>query len=182
MKRLIDYLIDLIHYLIMCALVFAIFLAMTTSHAHAFWDTPTPSDKAANAAQEKMLREAHSAIGLPAIRNFREKRLLKMIYELRDQDGLRTYTHIVAQQTAKPFLLCNSIGYPISDATGFTGPDKVVRDNGTAFGTVTQAEPNGLFTPDTSDGYWVMCLDPKAGKATPTFVTGQVIVTTFPLQ
>lgn len=157
-------------------------LALTAfAPAHAFWGTPS-SDRAANAQQEQMLREAHSSIGLPAIRNFREKRLLKMIYELRDQDGLRTYTHIVAQQTAKPVLLCNSIGYPISDATGFTGPDKVVRDNGTAFGTVTQAEPNGLFTPDASDGYWVMCLDPKAGKATPTFVTGQVIVTTFPLQ
>ena len=159
-------------------LALAIFAAST---AHAGWfDAPASSSKEANAQQERALLEAHRAIGLPAVRNFREKRLLKMLYELRDQDGLRTYTYLVAQQTGKVVKLCDSMGYPLSDATGYTSPDKVVRDNGTAFGTVTQAEPNALFTPDSSNGYWVMCLG--SDKATPAFVTGDLVVTSYPLQ
>ena len=154
-------------------------LALSLSAYAQWWGEPS-STTAANNQQEKLLKEAHNAIGMPALRNFREKRLLKMLYELRDQDGLRTYTYLVAQQTGKVVKLCDSMGYPLSDATGYTSPDKVVRDNGTAFGTVTQAEPNALFTPDSSNGYWVMCLG--SDKATPAFVTGDLVVTSYPLQ
>jgi hypothetical protein len=143
-------------------------------------DAAPASDKAANAQQEQTLKEAHSAVGMPALRNFREKRLLKMLYELRDQDGLRTYTYLIAQQSGKVVKLCDSMGYPLSDATGYTSPDKVVRDSNQTFGTVTQAEPNALFTPDSSNGYWVMCL--SADKATPAFVTGDLVVTSYPMQ
>ena len=157
----------------------ALALAAASLSANAFWGADPASDKAANTQQERVLLEAHRAVGLPALRNFREKRLLKMLYELRDQDGLRTYTYLVAQQTGKVVKLCDSMGYPLSDATGYTSPDKVVRDGTNVFGTVTQAEPNALFTPDSSNGYWVMCLG--SDKATPAFVTGDLVVTSYPL-
>lgn len=153
---------------------------LAATAASAGWLDPDPSSRDANKQQERALLEAHRAVGMPALRNFREKRLLKMLYELRDQDGLRTYTYLVAQQTGKVVKLCDSMGYPLSDATGYTSPDLVVRDNGTAFGSVTQAEPNALFTPDSSNGYWVMCLG--SDKATPAFVTGDLVVTSYPLQ
>lgn len=158
----------------------ALALLAATTAASAQWWGEASSTTAASDQQERMLKEAHKSIGLPAVRNFREKRLLKMLYELRDQDGLRTFTYLVAQQTGKVVKLCDSMGYPLSDATGFTSPDRVVRDNGTAFGTITQAEPNALFTPDSSNGYWVMCLG--SDKATPAFVTGDLVVTSYPLQ
>jgi len=140
-----------------------------------------PSDQVQAERQEKVLMEGVNQIGLPAIRNFREKRQLKMILELRDQEGFMTHTYIVAQATGKPAYLCPSLGYPINDATGFTSPDKVVRDNGQSFGTVIQAEPNGLFTPDNSNAYWVMCLDSAQGKAVPVFVSGDIAVLPFKL-
>jgi hypothetical protein len=143
--------------------------------------TPPSSDKRMAVAQEATLAQAVSAVGMPSITNFREKRLLKMIYELRDQDGLRTYTYIVAQNTGARNFLCDSIGYPINDATGYTSPDKIVKSDAYGFGTVIQAEPNALFTPDTSNAYWVMCLDTKAGKPTPTFVAGYPLVSTYAL-
>lgn len=135
------------------------------------------------AAQERILSEGTAQTGMPAIKNFRERKTLKMIYELRDQEGLSTYTYIVPEQTGKPVFLCDSVGYAISDATGYTNPDKVMRDspaNG-VFGTMTQAEPNGLFTPDVSDANWVLCLDPKTSKPLPVFVSSRIIVSAFRL-
>jgi hypothetical protein len=132
--------------------------------------------------QERILQEGTAQTGMPAIKNFRERRTLKMIYELRDQEGLSTFTYIVAEQTGKPMFLCDSVGYAISDATGYTNPDKVMRDGQQVFATMTQAEPNGLFTPDVSDANWVLCLDPKTSKPLPVFVSSKIIVSAFRLQ
>lgn len=145
-------------------------------------DMPPPDSNQIQAAQqERILQEGTSALGMPAIKNFREKRTLKMIYELRDQEGLSTYTYVVAEQTGKPVFLCDSVGYAISDATGYTNPDKLMRDNGQSFGTMTQAEPNGLFTPDVSDANWVLCIDPQDKKPLPVFVSSQIIVSAYKL-
>lgn len=140
------------------------------------------SDQRMAAEQERALQDGVSSVGMPAIKNWREKRLLKMIYELRDQDGLRTYTYVVAQQNGARVFLCDSIGFPINDATGFSSPEKVWMSGGGSHAfPMIQAEPNGLFTPDTSNSYWVMCLDTKAGKPAPVFVTGYPLVSTFKL-
>lgn len=136
------------------------------------------------AQQERILREGTAELGMPAIKNFRERRTLKMIYELRDQEGLSTYTYVVPEQTGKPVFLCDSVGYAISDATGYTNPDHLVSDNrngGSGLITMTQAEPNGLFTPDVSDANWILCIDPKTNKPLPVFISARVIVSAFRL-
>lgn len=138
------------------------------------------SDSIQRDQQERILAEGTAQLGMPAIKNFREKRLLKMIYELRDQDGLVTYSYIINKMTGKPVFLCNSIGYAINDATGYTSPDKLITNNGTAFGVMPQAEPNGLFTPDSSNAYWVMCL--SGDKPVPVFVASEVIVSPMKLE
>lgn len=139
------------------------------------------SDSVQAQQQEVILQEGTAMTGMPGIRNFRERKQLKMIYELRDQEGFVTHTYIVAQQTGKPVYLCQSFGYPINDATGYTNPEKVMRNYDTHFATMPQAEPNGLFTPDASDAYWVMCNDPEKNKPVPVFVSGQVVVSPFKL-
>lgn len=145
---------------------------------------PPDSNKIQADQQERILKESTSALGMPAIRHFREKRTLKMIYELLDQDGLSTYTYIIPAQTGKPVLLCNSVGYAISYATGYTNPDKLVDDErygGRGLITMTQAEPNGLFTPDVSDANWVMCIDPTTSKPTPIYISAPIVVLTYKL-
>lgn len=142
---------------------------------------PPDSNKTQAEQQERILQQGTAALGMPAIRNFREKRTLKMIYELLDQDGLSTYTYIIPTQTGKPVLLCNSSGYAISYATGYTNPDKVMNPYVRVWFTMTQAEPNGLFTPDVSDANWVMCIDPATNKATPSYISAPILVTTYKL-
>lgn len=131
--------------------------------------------------QERILQEGTAALGMPAIKNFREKRTLKMIYELRDQEGLSTYTYTVSEQSGKAVFLCDSVGYAISDATGYTNPDKVMMNGQYGFGTMTQAEPNGLFTPDVSEANWVLCIDPASSKPLPVFVSSKIIVSAYKL-
>lgn len=141
------------------------------------------SDKVQAEQQERILKEGTASVGMPAIKNFREKRILKMIIELRDQDGLTTFTYTVAEQTGKPQFLCTSIGYAISDATGFTNPQRI-HEKGANYGfaIMPQAEPNGLFTPESSEGSWVMCVNPETGKAQPVFSGARLIVSPFKLQ
>jgi hypothetical protein len=139
--------------------------------------TPQPTSDETQAKQaEVMLKEGTAQTGMPAIKNFRERKTLKMIYELRDQEGLSTYTYIVSEQTGKPVFLCDSIGYAISDATGYLSPDKKV-----GVDIMFQAEPNGLFTPDASNANWIICLDPKTGKPLPVFVSARIVVSAFKL-
>lgn len=88
---------------------------------------------------------------------------------------------MVAEQTGQPVFLCDSVGYAISDATGYTNPDKVMMNSSYGFGTMTQAEPNGLFTPDVSDANWVLCIDPKDKKPLPVFVSSKIIVSAYKL-
>ncbi|CAB4152682.1 hypothetical protein UFOVP602_18 [uncultured Caudovirales phage] len=129
--------------------------------------------------QERILSEGTAQTGMPAIKNFRERKLLKDIIELRDQDGLVTYTYLVSEQTGKiGQLICKSIGYGIPAATQYTNPQKT---EGNAYGitSLSQADPNGLFSPSSAEGTWVMCLDQKAGKALPVYVEPRIIVSPF---
>lgn len=138
------------------------------------------SDQRANAMQERVLQEGVSQTGMPAISNFRERKTLKMIYELRDKEDLATYTYLkFPNGTLK--LLCPSIGFAISDATGYTGPEKIVRDSTSVFGTVTQAEPNGLFTPAESSMVWVVCVAPD-GKPAPIQMQSDFVTLPYKLE
>ena len=50
------------------------------------------SDDIQEAQQERILKEGGRQTGMPNIKNFRERKLMKTIIEMRDQDGLVTYT------------------------------------------------------------------------------------------
>jgi len=133
--------------------------------------------------QEAILMESTSSIGMPSIKNFRERRLMKDIIELRDQDGLVTYTYLVSEMTGKiGQLVCISIGYGLPVATQFTNPQKFARDGSNSSGVLPQADPNGLFSPSSAEGTWVMCKDPTGDTVKPVYIEPRVIVSPFPFQ
>jgi hypothetical protein len=147
----------------------------------------TTSDHIQTAQQETLLKEATSQIGMPGIKNFREKKLLKDILELRDQDGLVTYTYTFAENSGKLTLFCESIGYGIPYATQFTAPQKLDPNgwhgNGGSEPVVPQADPNALFSPAAAEGTWVLCADPTGGKKTlPVYLEPRIIVSPFRLK
>ena len=136
------------------------------------------SDSIQREQQERILAEGTSQVGMPAIRNFRERKMLKDIIELRDQEGLVTYTYLFNEMQGKVGdFFCNSIGYGIPYATQFTSPEK---PSGHGY-ALPQADPNGLFSPASADGTWILCKDPNGSEVRPVFVEPRIIVSPFRL-
>lgn len=131
------------------------------------------------------MREGVAQTGLPAMRNFQEKKMLKMLYELRDQEGLVCYAYLVNQLngTVGQFL-GKCIGYGLPASTQYSNPEKMAHQNnynGGSFGTLPQAEPNGLFMPEGLSATWLMMVDPSTGDPRPVYVEPLIIVSPFKL-
>ena len=139
------------------------------------------SDQIQAQRMEQLSAEAASSVGAPAIKNFREMRLMKDIYELRDQDGLTTYTYVFSEQTGKLSFFCTSVGYAIPYATQFSNPEKLIHPSSGHYMSMPQAEPNGLFMPTSAEASWVMCLDPKTKTIRAVYSEPKLVVSPFPL-
>lgn len=145
-------------------------------------DMQPSSDERQHHQQERILQQATSSVGMPVIVHFREKRLLKDILELRDQE-ISTYTYIVAANTGQLVFLGESIGYGVPAATQFTNPQQLtanIYNNQPA--VIAQADPNGSFSPASAEGTWVMMKDPNGTDVKPVYVEPRVIVSPFKLQ
>lgn len=148
---------------------------------------PAPSSDTTQAQQqEQILREGTAQSGMPAIKNFRERKMLKDILELRDQNGITTYTYTVSEMTGKLRFFGETIGYGIPYATQYTNPQKIAEwrtrgADGIANAILPQADPNGLFSPQGADGTWVLMKDPKGDKVLPIYVEPRIVVSPFRL-
>lgn len=143
------------------------------------------SDERIQRQQEQAMNEAVAQTGLPAIKNFQEKKMMKMLYELRDQENLICYAYLVNQLNGKVGqFIGKCIGYGLPASTQYSNPEKVAHKetmNGGSFGTLPQAEPNGLFMPEGLSATWLMLIDPQNGEARPVYIEPLIIVSPFPL-
>lgn len=130
--------------------------------------------------QEELSKQGVESVGFPAIVNFAEKRMMKDIIELRDQ-AVATTTYIVDMNGNK-HKICNSVGYGLPYSTQYTNPMKAGNFGQYGTYTIPQADPNGLYSPASADGTWVMCVNPKTGKAQPIYIEPRVIVSPFTLE
>ena len=159
-----------------------IFLLIPLLFLTACTGLPEDSNSALWAQQEQIMKESVAQVGMPAIVNFQEKKLMKQIFELRDQENIVTYTYIVAEMTGKLVFVWKSIGYGLPYATQYTNPMKSMEDKSFQWSdtVLPQADPNGLFMPDSAQGTWIMMID-KDGKPRPTYFEPNVVVSPFPL-
>lgn len=152
--------------------------------ALAFWGTSTPSSDEAVAAQmERLLADAERQTGLPAITNFTEKRMVKWLYELRDQPNYRTFTYIVTMN-GKLVKICDSVGYGINASIQYSNPEKVTNMDLGQYGgegTMPQAEPNGLFMPEGLAATYVMCVDSESEDVKAVYIEPEIIVSPIEL-
>lgn len=154
---------------------------------------PDNSGAARETRQSLALSEQAAVIvGMPGIKNFTEKRQLKTIYELRDTANLVTYSYTI-DMAGKRHKLCptTSVGFGIPYSTQFTAP-KALRYAKPQYPTgvdsvstewrsyeAEQAEPNGLYMPQQSDGTWILCLHPNGKDLAPAYVEPRVVVYLF---
>lgn len=129
--------------------------------------------------QEQMKLQADMTVSMPAIVNFQEKRMAKDILEMRDKQ-ITTVTYTV-DLNGKLHKLCDSIGFGLPYSTQYTNPQKADSYSGNPY-TMPQADPNGLYMPESADGTWVICKDPKSTKVAPIYVEPRVIISPFELE
>jgi hypothetical protein len=135
---------------------------------------PPSSDQVQAHQQEQMVQESNAQVGMPGVTNFTEKKMVKMLYELRDQK-ISTYTYVPDMQ-GRLWHLCDSVGFGLPYGVQYSNPEKHRYDAGGAY-NIPQAEPNGLFMPPTAEGTWVMCVAP-GGKIDPIYVESRTVVST----
>ena len=133
----------------------------------------------------KALAEADRQVGMPDITRYTERKLAKDILELRDKE-IVTYCYIVNMHGELIFL-GEAIGFGLPYSVQFTNPEKVAVNQwntmngaGGVFGTLPQADPNGLFMPSGLAATWIMLKGPD-GKVHPVYMEPEIIVSPFPL-
>ena len=137
------------------------------------------ADRVQREQQEHLSMQGAMSVGMPTITRFAEKRMMKDIIEMRDQMH-PTYTYLVGEQSGViGEKICDSLGYGLSGATQYTNPQKIEWRSGNS-GVLSQADPNGLFSPATTEGTWVMCKVPGSDKVAPQYIEPRVIIMTFP--
>lgn len=140
------------------------------------------SDDIQKKQSELLLKEASAQTGMPAIKNFRERKIMKDILELRDQDGLITYTYVWNEFNGKKVFFCESVGYAIPYATQYTNPQKIEEGRHQyGYAILPQADPNGLFSPASAEGTWVLCKNPNGKDVRPVYIEPRIIVSPFKL-
>lgn len=143
------------------------------------------TDRAITEQSEKLQEEANKQIGLPNVVNFQEKKLMKMIYELRDQENVITHTYLMNEIKGEVGqYLGKSLGYGVPYSTQFSNPEKQVHGagtNGRSAAFTKQAEPNGLFVPEGLSATWVFLID-EQGNPRPTYVEPAIIVSPVKLK
>ena len=156
----------------------AIIAAMFTSCVQ----TTPSADLVDQKNQEQIQKQGAQKLGMPAIANYTEKRQLKDIYELCDQENLICYAYLFAPMTGKMIFLGKCRGFGIPYATQYSNPQKDMfwTQDYAMHLLMPQAEPNGLFKPSDAHGTWVLLLDPK-GTPRPVYFEPDVIVSPFPL-
>lgn len=154
-------------------------LALATLAAACDERQPSTDEKQA-ISQAQALEEAHKRIGMPAIGNFSEKRMMKDLYELRDKP-FPTHTYIVNEREGCLSYLGASVGYGLPYATQYTSPTREMYRGNYVYNNVPQAEPNGLFMPTAAEGTWVMLKDPNSDDVKAVYIEPRVIVSPFKL-
>ena len=141
------------------------------------------ADREQSRKTAQAMKEAHAQVGMPALVNYQEKKLAKMLYELRDQEKLVCYAYLKSLE-GKAVYLGKCIGYGLPYCVQFSNPERIVHQrfhNGGSFGTIPQPEPNGLFMPQSLSATWLMMIDPETGEQRPVYIEPEIIVSPFPL-
>lgn len=131
----------------------------------------TGEQRAVNTLQQY----AQNKIPTPVMKNFLERYLMNELYLARD-NAVSTWSYIQSPYTGKILWMCQSIGFPIPGGTQLTNPSQYYLNGG----VLPQAEPNSLYSPETSAGTYVMCVNDD-GTISPVYKEPNVETSMCPI-
>jgi hypothetical protein len=168
-------------------LLLTIFIIILFSASECYDEYEGTADEKLQRQTEQSMKEANSQIGMPAIKNFQERKLAKMIFELRDQEDFICYAYLVNVMNGSiGQFIGKCIGYGLPYSVQYTNPEKIVDDphGGIDSGSrvIPQPDPNGLFMPSGLSATWLMLIDPATNEPRPVYIEPEIIVSPFKLK
>ena len=161
---------------------FAFVTLVSLSFIFTSCDTQPTSDDKLNSQQEQLMDEAVRQVGMPTIVNFTQRKTLKWIQELCDQEKLVNYCYTFSEVTGKYTYVGKCYGYALPFSTQYTCPEKWDwKGTNRGYVNTPQADPNGLFMPSSSEASWIVLINPKDGTPHPVYSEPRLFVTPFPL-
>lgn len=162
-------------------LVLVMLMSMFTGCSFDSGAVPDTVDNSQAVAQETLQKDMDLQTGLPNIKNWTEKKLLKKIYEKRDDAKLVCYAYTRNEMTGKYVYEGRCMGFGLPYATQYSNPEKLgIEDNSSEAGdvpyTLPQSEPNGLFMPTSADATWLLRVDEKTGDTYMDYVEYKLYV------
>ena len=138
------------------------------------------ADKKQTEATKKAMAEADRQIGMPIVAELCK---IADFFELRDKEDLICFAYLKNEYSGKLVFLGKCVGYGLPYSVQYTNPEYIanVYGNGGGAAILPQPDPNGLFMPEGLSATWLMLIDPKTGKARPTYVEPEIVVAPFPL-
>lgn len=131
---------------------------------------------------EQVQKQASSKLGMPNIKNFYEKSMMKTIMENCDNNNLITYAYVKNDMTGKFTYLGEALGFGLPYGTQYTNPDYIAKESGNGeYAILPQIDPNGLYKAENVDATWIMLIDPNTKQAKPVYVESQVTISPFKL-
>jgi len=127
--------------------------------------------------QEQMLKDMNNQVGLPDIKKWSEKKMMKEILELRDNSKLVTYAYF-QNLNGRMVFLGQCIGYGLPYSTQYTNPERVANSSSQGgYAILPQADPNGLFSAQGVSATWIQYINPDTGKREVIYCEPNIIVT-----
>lgn len=163
-----------IYTILFCAIAFCALKADSCNEQSA--------DQIDQQGQARIQKEGQAQAGMPSIHNFTEKKMVKMLYELRDNPNLINYAYLWSEVSGKYIYFGKCVGYGIPYSTQYSNPEQDIfySSSSSVHNNLPQAEPNGLYMPSSSEGTWLMMLNPdKNNEPAPVYVEPKVIVSPF---
>jgi hypothetical protein len=115
--------------------------------------------RAENAAQAADTASLVTNQPLPHF-NYSQIRQNLIEIETAEANGVQTTSFFFNQGVADPVQTCASIGVPIPNTMSLSNPLQAVGGpNGNGDVAVSQMDPNGTYSPASSSGTFVMCVD-----------------------
>lgn len=166
-------------------MIVVVVMAFTFVACTASYDS---ADSIQTKQSETLFKEAQREIGLPNIVNWQQRKTLRDIFELADQEDLICYAYLFNPYQGKLLYLGRTLGYGIPFSAQFTNPEKVVEADkeigkdysGHFLMTKPQADPNGLFMPTSSSATWLILLD-EDNNPRPIYVEPALVVSPIPM-
>jgi hypothetical protein len=90
--------------------------------------------------------------------------------------GVQTTTFFFNQGGLDPLFICPSVGVPIPNTSSLSNPQRSEMHTGDSGGgnvVIGQMDPNGVYTPESSSGTYVFCID-ATGAPVATYWEGFV--------